>query len=93
MLHALLTISAGLFGTFSPATSCDAGFDSWTPSSPPWPLLDLGALPQHSWRGPPFLLPFVTLITAITFGIGTGFGTASGVRALKRNDNLRRLAP
>jgi hypothetical protein len=40
------------------------------------------------------LLPFVTLATAIFFGIGTGFGTASGARRIRQADvQLRRLAP
>ncbi|MGH7578608.1 MAG: hypothetical protein ACREM9_00425 [Gemmatimonadales bacterium] len=40
------------------------------------------------------LLPLVTLITAIAFGIGTGLGTASGARLVRRADvELRRLAP
>lgn len=43
---------------------------------------------------PAALLPFVTLTTAILFGIGTGLGTASGVRALERLEGTRRrLSP
>jgi hypothetical protein len=43
---------------------------------------------------PAALLPFVTLTTTILFGIGTGLGTASGVRALKRLEGIRRrLSP
>ena len=43
---------------------------------------------------PAVLLPFVTLTTTILFGIGTGLGTASGVRALERLDGTRRrLSP
>jgi hypothetical protein len=43
---------------------------------------------------PAVLLPFVTIGTAVVFGIGTGFGTASGALAL-RNDarSQGRLAP
>ena len=43
---------------------------------------------------PAALLPFVTLTTTILFGIGTGLGTASGVRALERLEgSRRRLSP
>lgn len=43
---------------------------------------------------PASLLPFVTLTTTILFGIGTGLGTASGVRALERLEGTRRrLSP
>lgn len=40
------------------------------------------------------VLPLVTLTTATVFGIGTGLGTASGARLVRRADSeLRRLAP
>lgn len=40
------------------------------------------------------VLPLVTLATAMVFGIGAGFGTASGARLVRRADvQLRRLAP
>jgi hypothetical protein len=43
---------------------------------------------------PAVLLPLITLPTALLFGIGTGFGTASGARALRQQgDHHRRLAP
>ena len=43
---------------------------------------------------PAVLLPMVTLTTAIVFGIGIGFGTARGARALKIQDqSRRRLTP
>jgi hypothetical protein len=39
------------------------------------------------------LLPVITLTTAIVFSIGTGFGTASGARRVRRADvELRRIA-
>jgi hypothetical protein len=39
-------------------------------------------------------LPLVTFTTAIVFGIGAGFGTASGARLVRRADmELRRLVP
>ena len=40
------------------------------------------------------LLPVVTMSAAILFGLGCGFGTASGVRALRRGDwQTPRLGP
>jgi len=40
------------------------------------------------------LLPVITLTTAMVFGIGTGLGTASGARLVRRADGeLRRLTP
>jgi hypothetical protein len=43
---------------------------------------------------PAVLLPLITLPTALLFGIGTGFGTASGARALRHHaGDQRRLAP
>lgn len=40
------------------------------------------------------LLPIVTLFTAAVFAIGTGLGTASGVRALSRGEwDQRQLRP
>ena len=43
---------------------------------------------------PVVLLPLITLPTALVFGIGTGFGTASGSRALRNHEgDHRRLAP
>lgn len=39
-------------------------------------------------------LPLVTITTAVVFGIGAGFGTASGARLVRRADmELRRLVP
>ncbi len=40
------------------------------------------------------VLPLVTLTTAMVFGIGTGLGTASGARLVRRADlELKRLVP
>ena len=35
---------------------------------------------------PAALLPIITTTTTTLFGVGAGFGTASGVKALKRGD-------
>jgi len=42
---------------------------------------------------PAVLLPLITLPTALVFGIGTGFGTASGSRSIRQHGDQRRLAP
>jgi uncharacterized membrane protein len=43
---------------------------------------------------PAALLPILTTTTAVVFGIGTAFGTASGVKALDRADwTGRQLRP
>ena len=40
------------------------------------------------------MLPLITLATAMFFGIGTGLGTASGARLVRRADvELRRIGP
>jgi hypothetical protein len=60
--------------------------------SPVAPLVAGGAAALIAW--PAVLLPLVTLTTAIVFGIGIGWGTASGARALRNDDrNRRRLTP
>jgi len=48
----------------------------------PW-LAGLGAA-LIAW--PAALLPLITTTTTALFGVAAGFGTASGVRALKRGD-------
>jgi hypothetical protein len=43
---------------------------------------------------PASILPFITLATAIVFGVGTGLGTASGSRALRQGQSgHQRLTP
>lgn len=60
--------------------------------SPVAPLIAGLAAALVAW--PAALLPFVTLTTTILFGIGTGLGAASGVRALERLEGTRRrLSP
>jgi hypothetical protein len=92
MLHTLLTIFAGLLGYFLARNFVrrrlrfvDAVY------SPLAPIIAGVGATALAW--PAVMLPVVTIITAIVFGIGTGLGTASGARALRRNENLRRLAP
>jgi hypothetical protein len=54
------------------------------------PLVPLAAGAAAFLIALPFtLLPVVGIATALVFGVGTAFGTASGVRALNRADNIR----
>jgi hypothetical protein len=56
------------------------------------PLLAGAAAFLVAW--PLSALPLISLGTAIVFGVGTGMGTAAGVRALGRADSSRgRLYP
>ena len=56
------------------------------------PLIAGTAAMLLAW--PAALLPYVTLTTAIVFGIGIGLGTASGARALTYDEQgRRRLTP
>ncbi|MFI5234204.1 MAG: hypothetical protein ACHQXA_00705 [Gemmatimonadales bacterium] len=48
----------------------------------PWVAGIIAALVTY----PLSFLPLVTAAATLIFGIGTGFGTASGVKALKRGD-------
>jgi hypothetical protein len=54
--------------------------------SPLAPFVVAGVVALVAW---PFaLLPFVTKLTAALTAIGAGFGTASGVKAIRRQDLL-----
>lgn len=60
--------------------------------SPVAPLIVAAIAFVAAW--PLTLLPVVTMSAAVMFGLGCGFGTASGVRALRRGDAIaRRLNP
>jgi predicted membrane-bound spermidine synthase len=60
--------------------------------SPFAPLIAGAVAALLAW--PAVLLPWVTLTTAVLFGIGTGLGTASGARALRgHSETRRRLTP
>ena len=52
--------------------------------SPLAPLIAGVAAALAAW--PVAILPVITAGTAVVFGIGTGLGTASGVKALKRGN-------
>jgi hypothetical protein len=53
--------------------------------APAWPWI-VGLLAAVV-MSPLAILPLVTVGTATVFGIGTGLGTASGVKALRRGGN------
>ena len=56
-----------------------------TARSPAWPWI-VGLLAAVV-ISPLALLPLITTGTAAVFGLGTGLGTASGVKALRRGGN------
>lgn len=93
MLQLLLTVSAGLAGYLIARTFVrnrlrfvDAIQSGWAP-------LVAGAL-AFAFAWPLALLPLVSVAPAIMFGIGAGFGTASGARIIRRGDPTHhRLAP
>lgn len=60
--------------------------------SPLAPFVAGAAAALVAW--PLVLLPAVTATTAVVFGIGTGLGTASGARLIRRTEGQpRRLRP
>jgi len=93
MLQLLLTVSAGLAGFFLARSFVrnrlrfvDAIHSGWAP-------LVAGTL-AFALAWPLALLPLVSVAPAIVFGIGTGLGTASGARLVRRGDATHhRLAP
>jgi hypothetical protein len=89
MLELLLTITAGAIGFILARNFVrrrlrfvDAVHSRWAP------LLAGTVAGLVAW--PAALLPLFTLTTAIVFGIGTGLGTASGARALRSAEGVRR---
>jgi hypothetical protein len=89
MLEFLITVTAGAIGFILARNFVrrrlrfvDAVHSIWAP------VVSGVVAALLAW--PAALLPFVTLTTAIVFGIGTGWGTASGARALRRQIGARR---
>ena len=93
MLEFLITVTAGAIGFILARNFVrrrlrfvDAVHSIWAP------VVSGVVAALLAW--PAALLPFVTLTTAIVFGIGTGWGTASGARALRRQIGAgRHLTP
>jgi hypothetical protein len=92
MLPLLITIAAGMAG-FVLARSFVRRRLRFVDAihSPVAPLVSGCLAALLAW--PAVLLPWVTLTTAIVFGIGSGVGTASGARALRDDEGRRRLTP
>jgi uncharacterized membrane protein YedE/YeeE len=93
MLQIIITLAAGVLG-FVIARGFVLRRLRFVDSvhSPVAPLVAGVVAAVLAW--PAALLPLITLTTALIFGIGTGLGTASGARALKRGEgDHRRLAP
>ena len=89
MLEFLITVAAGAIGFILARNFVrrrlrfvDAVHSIWAP-------LIAGAV-AALLASPAVLLPLITVTTAIVFGIGTGWGTASGARALRRQGSTRR---
>ena len=92
MIPLLITIAAGIAGYLLARTfvqkrlrCVDAVY------SPFAPLLAGTVAAIIAW--PLALLPLLHATTAVVFGIGVGFGTATGARALRRNNGQHRLTP
>jgi hypothetical protein len=93
MLQLLLTVTAGLAGYLmargfvrNRLRFVDAIHSGWAP-------LVAGAV-AFAFTWPLALLPLVSIAPAVMFGIGTGLGTVSGARIIRRGDPTHhRLAP
>jgi hypothetical protein len=81
-----ITVAAGIFG-FSFARNYTLRRLRFVDSvrSPAWPWI-IGLIAAVV-TAPLSFLPLVTAGTAVVFGLGTGLGTASGVKALRRGGN------
>lgn len=93
MFQLILTVTAGLAGYLMARNFVrhrlrfvDAIHRAWVPA--------VAGLVAFLFAWPLALLPLITLGPAITFGLGTGFGTASGARMVRRTDRSHhQLAP
>lgn len=92
MIPLLITVAAGIAGYFlarnfvrNRLRFVDAVY------SPFAPLLAGAAAAIIMW--PVALLPLVHATTAVVFGIGVGFGTATGARMLRRGKGQNQLTP
>jgi hypothetical protein len=88
MLQLLFTVAAGLAGYFiarnfvrSRLRFVDAIHSRWAP-------LLAGTL-AFAFAWPLAMLPLLSVAPAVVFGIGTGLGTASGARIIRRSDRTR----
>ncbi|HEU4648588.1 MAG TPA: hypothetical protein VFS33_05975 [Gemmatimonadales bacterium] len=93
-----------MYATFAVLLTCTAGMAGYVWSRnfvrrrlrfvdairSPWVPFAAGAVATVV-AAPLTLLPLVSMTTAVCFGIGTAFGTASGVRAIRRAEWSSRL--
>ena len=93
MLQLLITIAAGAIGYLFARSFVSRRLRFVDAiHSPMAPLIAGIFAAAVAW--PASILPFVTLTTALVFGIGTGLGTASGSRAVRQAAaGHRRLTP
>ena len=85
MLELLLIITAGAIGFILTRNFVRRRLRFVDAVHSPWAPLITGLL---AW--PAALLPFFSIVTAVSFGIGTGLGTASGARAVRMQSGARR---
>jgi hypothetical protein len=93
MLQLLLTVSAGIAGYLMARNFVrnrlrfvDAIHSNWAPL--------VAGVVAFAFAWPLSLLPLVSVGPVVMFGIGTGVGTASGARIVKRGDvTHHRLTP
>jgi hypothetical protein len=89
MLELLVTITAGAIGFILTRNFVRRRLRFVDAVHSPWAPLFAGAIAGIlAW--PAALLPLVSLTTAIVFGVGTGFGVASGARAVRNQAGARR---
>jgi hypothetical protein len=92
MIPLLITVVAGIAGYFlarnfvrNRLRFVDAVYSPFTP------LLAGAVAAIIAW--PLALLPLLHVTTAVVFGIGVGFGTATGARTLRRGNGQHQLTP
>jgi hypothetical protein len=93
MLQLLMTLGAGFIGFVIAHTFVRRRLRFVDGiHSPMAPLI--AGIAAAAIAGPAAVLPFITLTTAIVFGVGIALGTASGSRALRHAaGNHHRLTP
>jgi hypothetical protein len=93
MLQLLITLTAGAIGYILARNFVRRRLRFVDAVQSPFaPVFAGGIAALLAW--PAVLLPFITLGTAIVFGVGTGLGTASGARAIRAGESARRrLSP
>jgi len=89
MLHIFLTAAAGFIGYFIARNFVRSRLRFVEAIHSPWAPLTAGIL-AFVFTWPLALLPVVSAAPAVLFGIGIGFGTATGARLVRRTDGSRR---